>query len=92
MAVIVPVEPGGTLGLVQLIGEEFGHVQVTPPAFATATETNAALAGNGSEKVAVLQLLGPVLVITCVYVILLPLRTGFGVPLSVTAKSQTVET
>ena len=66
MAVMVPVEPGGTLAAVQLTGEEFGHVQATPPEFTTATEKKVALAGSGSEKVAVLQLLGPVLVITCV--------------------------
>ena len=66
MAVIVPVEPGGTLVAVQLTGEELGHVQVTPPVFATTTETKVALVGSGSEKVAVLQLLGPVLVIVCV--------------------------
>src|SRR5450755_3651780 len=36
-AVIVPVEPGGTLGLVQDTGAEV-QVQVPPPAVTTATE------------------------------------------------------
>src|SRR5579872_2286258 len=61
-AVIVPVEPGGTLGLVQATGDAFGQVHVPPPAVTTATETNVKFAGSGSLKVAVLQLLGPLLV------------------------------
>ncbi len=60
------MEPGGTLGLVQATGEEFGQVQVPPPEVATATDTNVVFKGKGSLKVAVLQLLGPELVITCV--------------------------
>jgi hypothetical protein len=59
IAVIVPVEPGGTLGLVQLIGAEFGQVHVPPPVVTTATDTNVVFVGVGSVKVAVLQLLGP---------------------------------
>ena len=66
MAVIVPVEPGSTLGLVHATGAEFGQVQVPPPLFTTAAETNVVLAGVASLNVAVLQLLGPELVTTCV--------------------------
>ena len=66
MAVIVAVEPGGTLELVHDTGAEFGHVHVPPPAFTTATDTNVVLAGVASLNVAVLQLLGPELVTTCV--------------------------
>jgi hypothetical protein len=66
LAVIVPVEPGGTLELVHATGAEFGHVHVPPPAFTTATDTNVVLVGVGSLNVAVLQLLGPELVTTCV--------------------------
>ena len=59
-AVMVPVEPGGTLGFVQFTGAEFGQVHVPPPEVTTATETNVVLAGIAvSLKVAVLQLLGP---------------------------------
>ncbi len=59
MAVIVPVEPGGTLGLVQLTGAVFGQVHVPPPVVTTATDTNVVFAGVASVNVAVLQLLGP---------------------------------
>lgn len=65
-AVIVPVELGGTLGLVHATGAASGHVHVTPPLFTTATETNVVFAGVASLNVPVLQLLGPVLVTTCV--------------------------
>ena len=58
-AVIVPIEPGGTLGFVQLIGPTFGQVHVPPPVVTTATETNDVFVGVGSDNVAVLQLLGP---------------------------------
>lgn len=58
-AVIVAVEPGGTLGFVQEIGAEFGHVHVPPPDVTTPTDTNAVFAGVASERAAVLQLLGP---------------------------------
>jgi hypothetical protein len=54
-AVIVPVEPGGTLGLLQLTGAELGQAHVPPPD----TDTNVVLSGVGSVSVAVLQLLGP---------------------------------
>jgi hypothetical protein len=64
--VIVPVEPGTTLGLVQETGEELGQVQVPPPVVATATETKVVFAGKGSLKVPAAQLLGPELVMTCV--------------------------
>ena len=65
-AVIVPVEPGGTLGFVQLTGPVFGQVHVPPPVVTAATETNVVFAGVGSVKVAVLQLLGPELYTVCV--------------------------
>jgi len=58
-AVIVPVEPGGTLGLLQVTGAELGQVHVPPPAVTTDTDTNVVLSGFGSVSVAVLQLLGP---------------------------------
>jgi hypothetical protein len=66
LAVMVPVEPGGTLGLVQAMGEAFGQVHVPPPVVTTATETNVVFTGNNSLNVPVLQLLGPEFVITCV--------------------------
>jgi len=59
MAVIVPVEPGGTLGLLQLTGAEFGQVHVPPPTVTADTDTKVVLSGVGSVNVAVLQLLGP---------------------------------
>ena len=83
----MPVESGGTLGFVQDIGAVFGHVHVPPPAVTTATETKVVFVGVGSVTVAVLQLLGPLLVTTCVYVMLPPASTGLGVPLFVTARS-----
>jgi hypothetical protein len=49
-------------------------------------------AGVASVKVAVLQLLGPELVTTCVYVMFAPAVTGLGVPLFVTARSQVTVT
>ena len=64
MAVIVPVEPGGTLGLVQATGEALGQVHVPPPAFTTATDTNVVFAGNASLNFPVLQMLGPLLLTT----------------------------
>lgn len=63
---MVPVEPGGTLGSVQEIGATFGQVQVPPPVVTTETDTNVVFEGVASVKLAVLQLLGPVLVITWV--------------------------
>jgi len=45
-------------------------------------------AGVGSLSVAVVQLLGPLLVTTCVYVMLLPAVTGLGLPVFVTVRSQ----
>ena len=58
-AVIVPVEPGGTLGFEQLTGPVTRQVQVPPPVVTAATDTNVVFAGVGSVNVAVLQLLGP---------------------------------
>jgi hypothetical protein len=84
-AVTVAVAPGGTLELEQDTGAEFGHVQEPPPV--TPTDTKAVLAGAASVKVALLQLLGPELAMTCVYVMLLPAETGFGAPLLVTDRS-----
>ena len=81
------VAPGATVALLQATGEALGQVQVPPPLFTTASETKVVFAGKASLNVAVLQLLGPELVITCVYVILLPAVAGFGVPLLVTARS-----
>jgi hypothetical protein len=64
---MVPVDPGGILELVvHEIGELFGHDQVAPPAFTTATETKAELLGVASVKAEPLQLLGPRFVTTCV--------------------------
>lgn len=65
-AVMVAVEPGGTLGLVQETGEAFGQVQAPPPVVTAATDTKVVFAGVASLNVAVLQLLGPLLVTTCV--------------------------
>lgn len=59
----VLVEPGATLGFEQLM--EPVVVQVHP-AGTGVRETKVVLAGNASVKVAVAQLLGPVLVTTCV--------------------------
>lgn len=89
---IVAIDPGGTLGLVQATGAELGQAQVPPPVVTAATETNAVFEGVGSVNVAVLQLLGPPLVMVCVYVMLLPAVTGLGVPLSVTVRSHLVTT
>ena len=63
---IVPVDPGATVVLVQAMGAALGQVQVPPFAFTTVAETNVVLAGVASLRVAVLQLLGPELVTTCV--------------------------
>jgi len=88
----VPVEPGGTLGLVHERGALFGQVHVPPPVVTTAADTKLVFAGVGSVRVAVEQLLGPPFVMTCVYVMLLPASTGLGVPAFVTPKSQRVPT
>jgi hypothetical protein len=85
----VLVEPGATLGLEQLMDPVVVQVH---PAGTGLRETKVVLAGMASVKVAVLQLLGPELVTTWVYVILLPAATGLGAPLLVTARSQAVET
>ena len=66
LAVIVAVDPGGTLGLVQATGCALGHVHVPPPVVTTPTETQVVFAGVASFSVAVLQLLGPEFVTTCV--------------------------
>jgi hypothetical protein len=85
----VLVEPGATLGLEQLMDPAVVQVH---PAGTGVRETKVVLAGIDSVKVAVLQLLGPELVTTWVYVILAPAVTGLGAPLSVTARSQAVAT
>src|SRR5579872_1537434 len=59
LAVMVPVEPGGTLGFEQETGAIGGQVHVPPPEVTTATETNVVLAGVASVNVALLQLEGP---------------------------------
>ena len=82
------LDPGGTLALLHATGAVLGHDQVAPPEFTTATDTNVELFGVGSLIVPALQLLGPRLVTTCVYVILAPAATGLGEPLFVTDRSQ----
>lgn len=57
------LETGATPGLVQLMDPVVVQVH---PAGTGARETNVVLAGNASVKVAEAQLLGPVLVTTCV--------------------------
>jgi hypothetical protein len=59
----VPDEPGATLGLVQLIDPAVVHVH---PAGTGLSDTNVVFTGNASVKVALVQLLGPPLVTTCV--------------------------
>ena len=58
----VPVEFGAMLGFVQLIDPVVVQVQPAP----AVNETNVVFAGNASVKVAPVQLLGPLLVTTCV--------------------------
>ena len=58
-AVIVPVEPGGTLGFVQLTGPVGEQVQVPPPVVTATADTNVVCTGVNSVSAAVLQLLGP---------------------------------
>ena len=65
-AVIVATDPGGTLGFVHEIGAALGQVHVPPPVVTAATETKVVLAGVASVNVAVVQLLGPPLLIVCV--------------------------
>jgi len=89
VAVIVLLAPGGKLEvLVHASGAVPGQDSVAPPALTTATETSDELFGVGSETVGGLQLLGPRLVTTCVYVIFAFAATGLGVPAFVTARSQ----
>lgn len=52
--------------MVQAMGEAFGQAHAPPPVVTTETEPKAVFAGSASLKVAVLQLLGPVLVTICV--------------------------
>jgi hypothetical protein len=59
----VPVEPGATLGFVQLIDPTVVHVH---PAGTGLSDTNVVFVGNPSVNVAFVQLLGPPLVTTCV--------------------------
>ena len=56
-------EPGATLGLVQLIDPAVVQVH---PAGTGLSDTNVVFSGNPSVKVALVQLLGPRLVTTCV--------------------------
>jgi hypothetical protein len=85
----VLVEPGATVGFEQLMVPVVVQVH---PAGTGVSETKVVLFGIASVKVAPAQLLGPLLVTTCVYVILLAAVTGLGVPLFVTARSQAAET
>src|ERR1700728_3829636 len=80
--------PGARLGLVHPVTKE-GQVH---PGGAPLKVLKVVLAGMASLKLTVLQLLGPVLVTTWVYVMVPPARTGLGVPVLVTAKSQEVVT
>jgi hypothetical protein len=59
----VLIEPGATVGLVQLMDPAV--VQVHPVGTGL-SETKVVLAGNASVNVALAQLLGPELVTTCV--------------------------
>ena len=59
----VLVEPGATLGFVQLIDPAVVQLH---PAGTGVNDTNVVFAGNASVKVALMQLLGPPLVTTCV--------------------------
>jgi hypothetical protein len=65
-AVIVAVDPGGTLGFVHATGAALGQVHVPPPVVTTATEVKFVWAGVASLNVAVTQLLGPWLYTVCV--------------------------
>ena len=56
-------EPGATLGFVQLIDPAVVQLH---PAGTGVNDTNVVFAGNASVKVALMQLLGPPLVTTCV--------------------------
>lgn len=58
-AVIVTVDPGGTLGFVHATGATLGQVHVPPPVVTAVTEEKVVLAGVASPNVAVTQLLGP---------------------------------
>jgi hypothetical protein len=62
----VALEPGGTLEVVHATGALLGHDHVATPELTTATDTKLELFGVASVNVAVLQLLGPELVMTCV--------------------------
>ena len=59
----VLAEPGATLGLVQLIDPAVVQVH---PAGTGVSDTKVVFAGNASVNVALVQLLGPPLVTTCV--------------------------
>jgi hypothetical protein len=59
----VLVEPGATLGFVQLMPPVVVHVH---PEGTELSDTNVVPVGIASVKVAVLQLLGPLLVTTCI--------------------------
>ena len=59
VAVMVAVEPGGTLGFVQATGPALGQVHVPPPLVTTESDTHVVFTGVAWLNVAVLQLLGP---------------------------------
>ena len=86
------MDPGGTELAEQATGAKFGQFHVAPPEFTNATDWNVVFAGVASLNVPVLQLLGPGLVMVCVYVMLEPAETGFGVPLLVTVRSHATVT
>lgn len=52
---MVPVDPGGTLGFEHDTGAEFGQVHVPPPVVDAITDVNVVLAGVASDSVAALQ-------------------------------------
>jgi len=66
IAVTVALEPGRTLALLQATGAVAEQDHVAPPELTTATDTKVEAFGVASVSVAVLQLLGPELVMTCV--------------------------
>jgi hypothetical protein len=88
MKVIVPVAVGASDGAVQLYGTV--DVQTNPPV--PASEENVVPVGSVSGTVTVVAVLGPLLVTTCVKVIVPPASTGNGVATLVMARSDEVAT
>src|SRR5207253_202763 len=78
-----PDAPAATLGFVQITGGGTGQLH---PAGGV-IDTNVVFAGVASLKVAPVAATDPVLVTTCVYVMLLPANTGFGDAAFVTDRS-----